>query len=99
MTSCNCNPADSIYTSLILCFFNFSIGIRESDISDITSVLHDAGIVVWHNVPKLRDVVIIDPQWFADALAGVVTFISQQSVSRFGGVIDWSRMQGILRLK
>jgi hypothetical protein len=61
--------------------------------------LHDIGLVVWHNVTRLRDVVVIDPQWLADALAGVVSFICQSSVARAGGMTNWSKMQQPLKLK
>ena len=78
---------------------NSVLGIQEDSIEEITTILHDVGSVVWHNVPNLRDAVIIDPQWLADAMAGVVSFICQASVARAGGMIDWSKMQESLKLK
>lgn len=62
-------------------------------------MLHNFGFVVWHNVQKLRDIIVLDPQWLADAMAGVVTFICQGMVSKHGGIADWERMQQSLKLK
>lgn len=62
-------------------------------------MLHDTGLIVWNNVPRLKDLVIIDPQWLADAMAGVVTFICQVSVSKTGGMIDWAKMKASLTLR
>lgn len=75
------------------------LGIDESQITEITTILHDTGFIVWHNAPKLRDVVVINPQWLADAMAGVVTFISQDSFAKSGGMINWGRMKESLSLK
>lgn len=75
------------------------IGIKEDSIAGITTMLHDTGLVVWHNVPKLRDVVVIDPQWMADAMSGVVTFIFQQSVAKGGGMTSWSKMRESIKMK
>ncbi len=61
-------------------------------------MLHDNGFVVWHNVPKLRNIVVIDPQWFADAMASVVTFICQ-SISKQAGLTNWEKMKGPMKLK
>lgn len=33
--------------------------LNETSIKTVATILHDIGVVVWHNVPKLRDVVII----------------------------------------
>jgi C-terminal of Roc, COR, domain len=73
--------------------------IKFEKLPELTTLLHDTGIVVWHNVPKLREVVIIDPQWLADAMAGVVTFIQQASVSQSGGMVEWNKLQASLSLK
>lgn len=62
-------------------------------------MLHDTGIIVWHNVPKLRDMVVINPQWLADAMAGVVTFMCQGAASQAGGMIDWAKIRNSLKLK
>lgn len=62
-------------------------------------MLHDTGFVVWHNVPKLRDIVICNPQWLADAMAGVVTFICQDAVAANRGMTNWGRMRSVLKLK
>jgi hypothetical protein len=68
-------------------------------IQEITAMLHTIGNIVWHNVPRLRDLVVIKPQWLADAMAGVVTFMFQASVSRDGGIISWYKIQKSLELK
>ncbi len=62
-------------------------------------MLHDTGFVVWHDIPKLRNVVVVDPQWLADAMASVVTFICQTSVSKQAGLTDWGKMKEPLKLK
>jgi hypothetical protein len=62
-------------------------------------MLHDAGVVVWHAVFKLRDFVVIDPQWLADSMAGVVTFISMDSVSQDRGMVSWNKLQQSLELR
>jgi hypothetical protein len=62
-------------------------------------MLHNTGCIVWHNVPKLRDFVIVDPQWLADAMAGVVSFMFQKSASQDGGMINWLKMRESLKLK
>ncbi len=74
-------------------------GIDESSLEGISVMLHETGNIVWHNVPKLRNVVVIDPQWFADAMAGVVTFISQHTVSSQRGMVDWAKLREPLKLK
>ena len=79
--------------------FDNQIGIEEEAIQDVTTMLHDTGFVVWHNVPKLKDMVVIDPQWLANAMAGVVTFLTQNSIAKDGGMTNWYRMQKSLRLK
>lgn len=65
----------------------------------MTTLLHDVGAIVWHNAPRLRNAVITDPQWFADAMAGVVSFVSQGVASCNGGITNWARMQDSLKLK
>ena len=62
-------------------------------------MLHTLGLVVWHDIPKLRDFVVIRPQWLADAMAGVVTFVFQEVVARDNGMINWRKMQESLILK
>ena len=62
-------------------------------------MLHITGCVVWHNVPKLRDLVVINPSWLADAMAGVVTFMQQSLVSRNGGMINEYHIRESLLLK
>lgn len=62
-------------------------------------MLHDVGLVVWHNVPKLCDIVVLDPQWLADAMAGVVTFMCQSPASQASGMIDWAKIRSSLKLK
>jgi hypothetical protein len=62
-------------------------------------MLHITGFVVWHDVPKLRNLVVIQPQWLADAMAGVVTFMAQNSVARDGGMTNWLNIQKSLKLK
>jgi hypothetical protein len=73
--------------------------VKPEFIPEITTMLHNTGFAVWHNVPKLRDIVIIDPQWLANAMAGVVTFISQSTVSKAGGMINWHAIRDSLNLK
>ena len=62
-------------------------------------MLHTTGCVVWHNDPKLRDLVVINPSWLADAMAGVVTFMQQSLVSRNGGMINEYHIRESLLLK
>lgn len=62
-------------------------------------MLHNTGFVVWHNVPKLKDFVVINPQWLADAMAGVVTFLFETSKSKEGGMMNWSKIRDSLKLK
>lgn len=70
----------------------------EEAVQEATTMLHYAGIVVWHNVPKLRDLVVVDPQWLADAMAGVVTFILQSYIGK-DGMTNWAKMKEPLKLK
>ncbi len=77
----------------------FLQGIAVFQLPSITTLLHDTGFVVWHDVPKLRNVVIIDPQWFADAMASFVTFICQDAVSKQAGLTDWGKMKENLKFK
>jgi hypothetical protein len=87
---------------LLLCvcaLLILALDLNEDRIPEITTMLHDLGLVVWHNVTRLRDVIVIDPQWLADALAGVVSFICQPSVARAAGMTNWSKMQEPLKLK
>ncbi len=77
----------------------FVEGIAEFQLRRITTLLHETGFVVWHDVPKLRNVVVINPQWFADAMASVVTFICQDAVSKQAGLTDWGKMKEHLKLK
>eukprot|EP00026_Physarum_polycephalum_P000182 Phypoly_transcript_00182.p1 GENE.Phypoly_transcript_00182~~Phypoly_transcript_00182.p1 ORF type:complete len:2033 (+),score=208.26 Phypoly_transcript_00182:30-6101(+) len=76
-----------------------TLDIPEEYIHDNTAILHDIGAIVWHNVPKLRDVVIINPQWLADAMAGVVSFMCQAAVAKTAGMTSWQKMKESLRLK
>ena len=62
-------------------------------------MLHTMGCVVWHNVPKLRDLVVINPQWLVDAMAGVGTFIELTSLSRHSGMTNWNNIRESLKLK
>jgi len=62
-------------------------------------MLHDTGLIVWHNIPKLRNLVVINPQWLADAMASIVTFMCQISVSKHGGLTTWHKMRESLKLK
>lgn len=78
---------------------NVLLGIDSFAIEEVTKVLHNIGSIVWHNVPKIRDIVVINPQWLADAMAGVVTFISQESVSNYRGMTSWGKLKESLRLK
>lgn len=72
---------------------------NEDKLRELTPLLHDVGIVVWHDVPKLRNIVVINPQWLADAMAGVVSFMSLGAAAQQGGMINWGRMQDTLKLK
>lgn len=54
---------------------------------------------MWHNVPKLKEFVILDPQWLADSMAGVVSFIFQSSVSNMRGMLDKEKLMSSLQLK
>ena len=69
------------------------------NLQELTKMLHTLGLVVWHDVPKLRDLVVIRPQWLADAMAGVVTFMFQISVARDNGMTNWQKMRESLCLK
>lgn len=62
-------------------------------------MLHDVGSIMWHNVPKLKNMVVINPQWLADAMAGVVSFMSQGATAASGGMTTWRRIQESLKLK
>lgn len=77
----------------------FVIGILEDHLQAITSLLHDFGVVVWHNIPKLSNMVIIDPQWLADAMAGVVTFICQGTATKNRGLVNWGMIRESIKLK
>jgi hypothetical protein len=44
-------------------------------------------------------VVVIDPQWLAEAMAGVVTVDSQFSALKNGGLISGDKMKELLVLK
>jgi hypothetical protein len=72
---------------------------NEESIRQNCTMLHKMGMIVWHNTPKLEDIVVLDPQWLADAMAGVVTFISQDVVSKLGGTTNWQKLQEPLKLK
>lgn len=61
-------------------------------------MLHDTGLVVWHNVPALHEIVVINPQWFADAMAGIVTFMNV-AISNFDGMTNWRQIKELLDLK
>lgn len=61
-------------------------------------MLHDTGIIVWHNVPTLRDIVVVNPQWFADAMARIVNFMNT-SISNFGGMTNWRQIADLLQQK
>lgn len=61
--------------------------------------MHDMGLVVWHNVNKISNLVVINPQWMADAMAQVVSFISEITEHAHRGVINWTTMQASLKLK
>lgn len=64
----------------------------------IVTILHDTGNVVWHNVPKLRDIIIINPQWLADAMAGVVSHVYDfQRTST--AIVSSDTLRGFLKLK
>ncbi len=88
-----------VITTLYCLLLIFLQGIAEFQLPGITTLLHDTGFVVWHDVPKLRNVVIIDPQWLADAMASVVTFMCQDAVSKQAGLTDWGKMKGHLKIK
>lgn len=72
---------------------------NKMSLPQLVSLLHDVGSVVWHDTPKLQDIVVIDPQWLADAMAGVVSVMSQDVVARQGGMISWAKIQEAFKLK
>lgn len=72
---------------------------KANFMQDLTMLLHDIGSVVWHNIPKLRDLVVINPQWLADAMAGVVSFVSQEATAKNGGMTSRRKLQESLKLK
>jgi hypothetical protein len=75
------------------------IGIDGEEVQDNATIMHALGAIVWHNVPKLRDVVVIDPQWLADTMAGVVSFICQVPLAKAIGMTSWHKIQESLKLK
>lgn len=79
--------------------FTSYLGTEEGVLQELTETLHNLGLVVWHNVPKLRNIVIINPQWLADAMAGVVSFVSQTATAKQTGMTSWIKMQESLKLK
>lgn len=50
--------------------------------------LHDMGVIMWQNAPVLNKVVIVDLQWFADALSSVVGLLTKDQAARDGGYIN-----------
>lgn len=62
-------------------------------------MLHNTGIVVWHNVAKLRDLVVLDAQWLANAMASVVTFMGQDSISSDGGMANWFKIREFMKIR
>ncbi len=75
-----------------------TVGIDEHHIEEFSKLLHDTGNIVWHNVPKLRNIVVINPQWFADAMAGVVSFMCQKAFAKHRGMVDWVKIKESLQL-
>jgi hypothetical protein len=67
--------------------------IPEEGIQEMTGLLHTTGNVLWHNTPKLRDIVILDPQWFADAAAAVC------KAAHSCGVASWAAIREALKAK
>jgi len=68
-------------------------------VTDITRLLHSIGTVTWYDTPRLRDLVVINPQWLADALSSVVSFLSYSSIAKKGGMITWHTLKSSLKLK
>jgi hypothetical protein len=39
------------------------------DLRGALAFFHDAGLVLYYNVPELRDVIILDPRWLSQVMA------------------------------
>lgn len=49
--------------------------VPKENIEAITQFLHDVGALIhFENTARLKDIVILDPQWLADVFASLVTF-------------------------
>ena len=90
-----CESAVACSFSLCCQHLTLLIEIPEEGIQEITTLLHVTGNAIWHNIPKLRDIVILDPQWFADAAAAV----SKSSISHANGVASWGAIREALKPK
>ena len=88
----------SLHCPLYFSFDLICLGILEESVHGITTMLHNTGFVVWHNVPKMRDFIVIDPQWLADALASVVSFMCQSAVSH-SNTITHGKILELLKLR
>lgn len=71
------------------------VGIDEENLRELTIVLHDVGSVVWHNLPKIRNIVITNPQWLADVMAVIISY----KALGVGGIIYWEEIQAALKIK
>ena len=47
------------------------VGVHSDELVHVLEFLHNAGHLVYFNEPSLRDIVVLDPQWLAEAMAHV----------------------------
>lgn len=71
----------------------------QAKIKEYTAMFHCLGMIVWHDVPKLRDIVVVDSQWLADAMAGVVSFVFQTLIAQSNGMVSWNKLHSSIKLQ
>jgi hypothetical protein len=50
------------------CQIASTCSVRAGDVSDMLQRFHDVGLLMWHDTPDTRDLVILDVQWIIDQM-------------------------------
>src|SRR4051812_16231555 len=64
--------------------------VNEASVKAMATFLNDCGVIVWFDVPTLRDIVVVDPQWLATLMASLVSF---KVTWRFG-IVKYTDLHG-----
>lgn len=63
-------------------------GLYNNKIVEMTAFFHQNGILLWHQQAQLQDIVILDMELFANAMASLITAVNEKTPA--DGILDHS---------